>query len=75
MAGLVDDLFELSRINAGALRLTLAAVPLGDVVSDAVASAAPVAAHQRVRLIASDGIWPVVRGSEPELSGCWRTCW
>ena len=43
MAGLVDDLFELSRINAGALRLSVGAVPLGDVVSDAVASATPVA--------------------------------
>src|SRR5262249_44548098 len=43
MASLVDDLFELSRINAGALRLTLDSVSLGDVVSDAVASAAPVA--------------------------------
>ena len=37
MAGLVDDLFELSRINAGALRLSLASVALGDLVSDAVA--------------------------------------
>jgi signal transduction histidine kinase len=68
MAGLVDDLFELSRINAGALRLTLAAVALGDVVSDAVASAAPVAAAKRVRLVAAPGAWPTVRGSEPELS-------
>jgi signal transduction histidine kinase len=68
MAGLVDDLFELSRINAGALRLSLAAVSLGDVVSDAVASAQPVAAARRVRLVASNGDWPIVRGSEPELS-------
>jgi signal transduction histidine kinase len=68
MAGLVDDLFELSRINAGALRLTLAAVSLGDVVSDAVASAMPVAAANRVRIVAGRGEWPTVRGSEPELS-------
>lgn len=68
MAGLVDDLFELSRINAGALRLTLANVPLGDVISDAVASAAPVAAARRIRLEAGDSGWPVVRASEPELS-------
>jgi signal transduction histidine kinase len=68
MAELVDDLFELSRINAGALRLTLHAVALGDVVSDAVASAAPVAAARRVRLVAADGGWPTVHGSEPELS-------
>jgi signal transduction histidine kinase len=68
MAELVDDLFELSRINAGALRLTIAAVSLGDVVSDAIASAEPVAAAQRVRLVAEGGQWPTVRGSEPELS-------
>jgi signal transduction histidine kinase len=68
MAGLVDDLFELSRINAGALRLTLAAVSLGDVVSDAVASAGPIAAANQVRLVAGQADWPTVRGSEPELS-------
>ena len=68
MAGLVDDLFELSRINAGALRLTLHTVPLGDVVSDAVAAAAPVAAAKRVRLDAQPSGYGLVRGSEPELS-------
>src|SRR5437763_16463442 len=68
MAALVDDLFELSRINAGALRLSLASVSLGDVVSDAVASAAPVATAYGVRLVAAGGDWPTVRGSEPELS-------
>jgi signal transduction histidine kinase len=68
MAGLVDDLFELSRINAGALRLSLESVSLGDVVSDAVASAAPVAAARGVRLVAADAGWPTVQGSEPELS-------
>jgi signal transduction histidine kinase len=68
MAGLVDDLFELSRINAGALRLSLATVPLGDVISDAVASAAPVAAARGIRLVAAESGWPVVRASEPELS-------
>jgi signal transduction histidine kinase len=68
MAGLVDDLFELSRINAGALRLTLAAVSLGDVVSDAVASATPIAAANQVRLVAGHADWPTVHGSEPELS-------
>jgi signal transduction histidine kinase len=68
MAGLVDDLFELSRINAGALRLTLDAVSLGDVVSDAVAAAAPIASANRVRLVAGEAEWPTVRGSAPELS-------
>ncbi len=68
MAGLVDDLFELSRINAGALRLSLESVSLGDVVSDAMASAGPVAAASGVRLVAAETGWPTVRGSEPELS-------
>ncbi|WP_412541770.1 histidine kinase dimerization/phospho-acceptor domain-containing protein [Longispora sp. K20-0274] len=68
MTGLVDDLFELSRINAGALRLTLASVALGDVVSDALAGAAPIAGARHVRLVAADGDWPAVLGSEPELS-------
>jgi signal transduction histidine kinase len=68
MAQLVDDLFELSRINAGALRLSIADVPLGDVVSDALASAYPVAHAKRVELRTDRGDWPVVRGSEPELS-------
>ncbi len=68
MAGLVDDLFELSRINAGALRLSLSAVPLAELVSDAIASAEPLAAAKRIQLVAADAGWPVVRGSEPELS-------
>lgn len=68
MSELVDDLFELSRINAGALPLRLRAVPLGEVVSDAVAGTEPVAAAQHVRLVAAPGGWPTVRGSEPELA-------
>jgi signal transduction histidine kinase len=68
MSALVDDLFELSRINAGALRLTPSRVPLGDVVSDAIAGAAPLAARRGVRIEAPESGWPVVTASEPELS-------
>lgn len=68
MTQLVDDLFELSRINAGALRLSLGTVPLGDVVSDAVASAEPIATAKRIQLQAERGEWPVVQGSEPEIA-------
>lgn len=68
MTRLVDDLFELSRINAGALRLSLSAVPLGEVVSDALASAAPLAATRRIRLVAAESGWPTVLASEPELA-------
>ncbi len=68
LAGMVDDLFELSRINASSLRLTLQEISLADVVSDAVASATPVAAAKGVRLVgdAAGGL-PSVEGSLPEL--------
>jgi signal transduction histidine kinase len=68
MSALVDDLFELSRINAGALRLHPAAVPLGDVVSDAIAATAPLAAGRGIRIVAAESGWPTVTASEPELS-------
>jgi signal transduction histidine kinase len=68
MAQLVNDLFELSRINAGALQLTRAAVPLGDLVSDAIASAAPISAARGVRVAAAESGWPTVTASEPELT-------
>ena len=50
MVRMVDDLFELSRIHAGNLRLTLQPVVLGDLVSEAIASADPVARARGVRL-------------------------
>jgi signal transduction histidine kinase len=50
LAGLVDDLFELSRINAGTLQLQLERVALGDLVSDALAAAAETARAKGVRL-------------------------
>lgn len=68
LASMVDDLFELSRINAHALQLTLRDVSLADLVSDALASAAPIAAAKGVRLTgdAAQDL-PAVRASEPEL--------
>jgi signal transduction histidine kinase len=66
---MVDDLFQLSRITSGALRLTLAAVPLHDVVSEAVAAEGVAAARKGVRVCAEGNCaWPVVRGSDPELA-------
>jgi signal transduction histidine kinase len=50
LTSLVDDLFELSRTQHGALRLELQRVALGDLVSDAVAGVAPVASAKGVRL-------------------------
>ncbi|MFI7603373.1 sensor histidine kinase [Actinoplanes sp. NPDC049681] len=68
MSHLVDDLFELSRINAGTLQLAFASVPLADVVSDAIATTAPLAERRGVRMIARDGDWPVITAGEPELT-------
>ena len=50
LAELVDDLFELSRAQAGVLQLQLERVSLGDLVSDALAGATPIAAAKGVRL-------------------------
>lgn len=68
LAVMVDDLFELSRIHASALALTMQEVSLADVVSDAVASASPVAMAKGVRLTAAadEDLVPIT-GSVPEL--------
>jgi signal transduction histidine kinase len=43
LSGMVDDLFELSRIHSGTLRLELSPVALYDLISDTVAGFGPVA--------------------------------
>ena len=50
LTALVDDLFELSRTQAGVLRLQFERVSLGDLVSDAIAGSAPIAAAKGVQL-------------------------
>ncbi|MFC4908558.1 sensor histidine kinase [Actinomadura gamaensis] len=50
LAEMVDDLFELSRIHAGALRLSRERVGLADLVAEAVAGAEPLASAKGVRL-------------------------
>ncbi|MEP6624548.1 MAG: histidine kinase dimerization/phospho-acceptor domain-containing protein, partial [Acidimicrobiia bacterium] len=68
LTALVDDLFELSRTQAGALRLQLERVSLGDLVSDAIAGVAPVADAKGVRLVGRmDGPAPEVYVSTPEV--------
>jgi len=47
---MIDDLFELSRIHAGALRLSRRMAGLEDLVAEVVASAEPVARSKGVRL-------------------------
>ena len=68
MTGLVDDLFELSRIHAGALRLSPTAVPLADLVSDAIAALTPQARSRGIRVVAIEQGWPVVTAGEAELN-------
>jgi signal transduction histidine kinase len=50
MALMVDDLFELSRIHAGALQLSVERVSLEDAISEALAVSTPVATARGVRL-------------------------
>jgi signal transduction histidine kinase len=53
LAGMIDDLFELSKIHAGTLRLSPRLVGLEDVVADVLASAEPVARAKGIRLAGS----------------------
>ncbi len=50
LTAMIDDLFELSKIHAGALRLARRMVGLEDLVAEVVASAEPVARAKGVRL-------------------------
>jgi signal transduction histidine kinase len=69
MAGMVEDLFQLSRATSAALHLCLVPLALGEVVSDAVAAEGPAAAAAGVEIVAdSPQDWPVVRGSDSELT-------
>jgi signal transduction histidine kinase len=69
LAGMVDDLFELSRINAGALRLELDRAALADLVSEALGAAAFAARAKGVRLHgAMEGDGAEVRVDTREMS-------
>tara|TARA_B000000460_G_scaffold230424_1_gene187958 strand:+ start:264 stop:1412 length:1149 start_codon:yes stop_codon:yes gene_type:complete len=68
LTSMVDDLFDLSRIDAGALRLRFEDVALLDVVSDAVADVRPAAGDREITV---DGDMPrdlSVRVDAGELS-------
>jgi signal transduction histidine kinase len=68
LARLVDDLFELSRLQVEGVQLIGEPASLGDLVSDAIASAAPVARAKGVQLEGRvDGQPPVVELSSPEM--------
>ena len=68
LARLVDDLFELSLIQVDGVTLALERISLGDLVSDALASAAPIAEAKGVLLTGRlDGPVPVLDVSSPEM--------
>jgi signal transduction histidine kinase len=50
LASMVDDLFELSKVQAGALHLSMSRVTLADLVSDTLATATPIARAKGIRL-------------------------
>lgn len=52
LSAMVDDLFELSRIHAGALRLSRARIGLADLVADTLAGVEPLARAKGVVLTA-----------------------
>ncbi|MEU4577968.1 MULTISPECIES: HAMP domain-containing sensor histidine kinase [Nonomuraea] len=60
LSAMVDDLFELSRIHAGALRLSRSGIGLADLVADTLAGAEPLARAKGVRLTAEAGAAPPV---------------
>ena len=51
LSRLVDDLFELARIDAGVLQLTLEEASLHDLISDTISSFQPQAEQKGVRLV------------------------
>ncbi len=67
LASLVADLFELSKIHAGALQLQLSPVSLDEVLSDVIAGGTLLARAKGVELSASLADSPVVKLAAPEM--------
>jgi two-component system, OmpR family, sensor histidine kinase SaeS len=62
LSGLIDDLFELAQLDAGALRLELQRASLDDLISDALEGIRPQAAAKGVQVCGSvaQGVGPVL---------------
>jgi signal transduction histidine kinase len=67
LSALVDDLFELSRINSGSLRLDSRRAPLADVLADAVTGAHVLADLKGVELIECTDQLPALDVAPTEL--------
>ncbi|MFI5776618.1 sensor histidine kinase [Nocardia sp. NPDC051570] len=69
LTAMVDDLFEMSKINAGALRLSLEPLDLREVVDEVLAANTPTAARADIALTATQPAHRVpVAGSDRALS-------
>lgn len=68
LAGLVDDLFELAVIQAGALKLSLDRISLSDLVSDTLAGADALARERGIALRGHAPTDVAVRADSRELS-------
>ena len=65
--GMVEDLFDLSRIQAGGLSAELSQLALSDVVAECLTALEPLAAANEVRLVHTVDSPATVRGGEVEL--------
>jgi signal transduction histidine kinase len=68
LGGMVDDLFDLSRLQAGTYAHDMENISLDDLVSDCLAALEPLATAQQVRLTGSVTAPAAVTGSVPELN-------
>ena len=68
LSGMVEDLFDLSRLQAGAFSANTEQLSLDDLVSDCLAALQPLAQAQSVRLTGSVAQTASVTGNGPELN-------
>ena len=68
LSAMVEDLFELSRIESGTLSLSLDSIEAGDLVSDTVASMEALARARGVRLAGQADSALLIRADTRELS-------
>ena len=68
LSSMVDDLFELAKIDSDALRLSLEEVSLPDIVSDTVADLRPASRGRDIRIESPTGQDVIVMADPRELS-------
>jgi signal transduction histidine kinase len=68
LSGMVDDLFDLSRIQAGVYTRGKDCIALDDLVSDCIAALGPLASARRVELSGTTSGGPAVAGNGSELN-------